>query len=45
MAVVAKMFLADDLSVALRFPIGAGGSFSDKSITGPGMTELLVGKK
>ena len=44
-AVVAKAFLTDDLSVALRFPIGAGSSFSDKSISEPGMAELLVNKK
>ena len=44
-AVEAKSFLADDLSVALRFPIGAGSSSSDKSITEPGMAELLVSKK
>ena len=45
MAVLAKHFLADDLSAALRFPIGAGSSFSDKSISEPGMAELLVSKK
>ena len=44
-AVVANFFLADDLSVALRFLIGAGSSFSDKSISEPGMAELLVSKK
>ena len=38
-------FAADDLSVALRFPIGAGSSSSDQSITESGMAELLVSKK
>ena len=44
-AAVGKIFMADDLAVALRFPIGAGSSFSYKSITEPGMAELLVSKK
>ena len=44
-AAVGKLFLADDLSVALRFPIDAESSSSDKSITEPGMAELLISEK